>query len=142
VVRVCFVELVDCHERDREQTMVAMKEIRALSDRIAHVFDPERIILFGSRAYGKPRRDSDVDLLVILPFRDSGFDMSTEILSQVTPPSVVDVQARRPDETKRRYREWDPMIREAIDRGKVLYERHGSRMARKSASRLRQRALA
>lgn len=119
--------------------MIAMKDIQAFSDRIASAFDPERIILFGSRAYGKPRRDSDVDLLVILPFQGNGFDKSTEILATVKAPFPVDVQARRPDETERRYREWDPMIREAIDRGKVLYERNRSRVARQSGSRLRQR---
>ncbi len=32
--------------------------------------------------------------------------------------------ARRPDYTERRYREGDRMIREALDYGKILYERH------------------
>ena len=32
--------------------------------------------------------------------------------------------ARNPEDTERRYREGDPLIREALDRGKVLYERH------------------
>jgi len=32
--------------------------------------------------------------------------------------------ARRPEDTTRRYEEGDPLIREALDRGKVLYERH------------------
>ena len=36
----------------------------------------------------------------------------------------VDLLARRPEDTARRYEEGDPLIREALDRGKVLYERH------------------
>jgi predicted nucleotidyltransferase len=37
---------------------------------IAAQFDPERIILFGSHAYGTPNADSDVDLLVVMPTRN------------------------------------------------------------------------
>ena len=39
--------------------------------------------------------------------------------------SQVDLLARRPDDTARRYAEGDPLIREALDHGKLLYERHG-----------------
>lgn len=105
--------------------MVAISEVHELARRIAEVFDPERIILFGSHAYGAPRDNSDVDLLVILPFEGSGFDKSLEILNRVDPPFSVDLLARRPDDTARRYAEFDPLIREALDRGRVLYERHG-----------------
>lgn len=105
--------------------MVAMSEIQALADRIAEAFRPERIILFGSHACGDPGPYSDVDLLVLLPFEGKGFWKSLEILNRVNPAFSVDLLARRPDETARRYREGDPLIREALDRGKVLYERRG-----------------
>ena len=48
--------------------MVAMKGILAVVDRIAEAFDPDRVVLFGSHARGTATSDSDVDLLVILPF--------------------------------------------------------------------------
>ena len=48
--------------------MVEMSQIEALSQQIAEQFHPERIILFGSYAYGEPNEDSDVDLLVVMPF--------------------------------------------------------------------------
>src|SRR5437016_2954923 len=41
---------------------------------IAEQFHPERIILFGSYAYGKPHRDSDVDLLVVMPAAEKVFE--------------------------------------------------------------------
>jgi len=104
--------------------MVAMQEIEALSRDIAREFDPERIILFGSHAYGTPQEYSDVDLLVIMPFEGSGFDRSLEILDRVGPRFPIDLIVRRPDDTERRYREFDPLIREALDRGCVLYERN------------------
>jgi len=40
-------------------------------NRIVNQFHPERIILFGSRARGDARPDSDVDFLVVMPVPDS-----------------------------------------------------------------------
>jgi len=105
--------------------MVELKEIESLSKRIVKEFNPERIILFGSYAYGKPGPDSDVDLLVILPFEGRNFWKSLEILNRVNPSFPLELLARRPEDTSRRYSEGDPLIREALDRGKVLYERNG-----------------
>jgi predicted nucleotidyltransferase len=44
--------------------MVTAEEIIQAVDEIARQFHPERIILFGSCAYGTPTPDSDVDLMV------------------------------------------------------------------------------
>jgi len=104
--------------------MIDLKEIESLSERIAREFNPERIILFGSYAYGEPGPDSDVDLLVILPFEGRNFWKSLEILNRVNPGFPLELLARRPQDTARRYAEGDPLIREALDRGKVLYERN------------------
>ncbi|HUY14834.1 MAG TPA: nucleotidyltransferase domain-containing protein [Terriglobia bacterium] len=104
--------------------MVDQKRIADLCEQIAEAFQPERIILFGSYASGRPSPDSDVDLLVLLPFEGRSFRKSLEILNRMAPEFSVDLLARRPDDTARRYSEGDPLIREAIDHGKVLYERH------------------
>jgi len=53
-----------------EKPPVTQEQIQEYSDRIAAEFKPERIILFGSYAYGAPTRDSDVDLLVVMPCKD------------------------------------------------------------------------
>ena len=47
------------------------------------------------------------------------------ILNAVDPPFAVDLLARRREDTARRYDQGDPLIREALDRGCVLYERDG-----------------
>jgi predicted nucleotidyltransferase len=104
--------------------MIDDRCIADLSERIVREFQPDKIILFGSYAYGQPRADSDVDLLVVLPFEGRGFRKSLEILNRVSPDFSVDLLARRPQDTARRYAEGDPLIREALDHGKVLYERH------------------
>lgn len=105
--------------------MVDQDSITRISRRIVEEFNPEKIILFGSYAYGKPIGDSDVDLLVILPFKGKNFSKSLEILNRVDPRFPIDLLARRPEDVDRRYAEGDPLIREALDRGKILYERHG-----------------
>jgi predicted nucleotidyltransferase len=105
--------------------MVAMSVIAELSRRIAEEFHPDKIILFGSHAYGAPREYSDVDLLVIMPFEGHPFDKSMEILNTLDPDFSVDVIVRDPADAARRYREYDPLIREAFDRGRVLHERRG-----------------
>jgi len=105
--------------------MVAMNEVIELSQRIAEAFDPDKIILFGSHAYGTPKEYSDVDLLVIMRFEGKGFRKSLEILNRLDPQFSVDVVVRRPDDASRRYAECDPLIRDAFDRGTVLYERNG-----------------
>ena len=102
--------------------MTTLEEIKAFARRIAEEFHPERIILFGSYAYGTPGPESDVDILVVLPFEGKNFRMSLEILKRVNPKFMVDLLARRPEDTQWRYRYGDPLIREAIDHGKVLYE--------------------
>ncbi len=105
--------------------MVAMDEVDALSRQIAREFDPERIILFGSHARGNPHADSDVDLLVLLPFDGKPFRKSLDILNRINPPFAVDVVVRNPEDAARRYAEFDPLIRDAFDQGIVLYERNG-----------------
>ena len=105
--------------------MVVMSSILELSSKIAREFDPERIILFGSYAYGTPKEYSDVDLLVIMRFEGNPFDQATTILERVRPGYYVDVIVRSPDDAERRYRQFDPLIRDAFDRGTVLYERTG-----------------
>jgi len=105
--------------------MVALNNVIELSERIAREFHPEKIILFGSYAYGTPKEYSDVDLLVIMPFEGNSFDQATTILERVRPDYYVDVIVRNPDDAARRYEQFDPLIRDAFDRGTVLYARIG-----------------
>lgn len=103
--------------------MYPMESIQAIARQIAVEFKPEKIILFGSYAYGNPTPDSDVDLLVVMPFEGKNFKASFEIMKRIHPGFPIDILARRPDDTERRYREGDPLIKEALDKGRVLYDR-------------------
>lgn len=60
--------------------MVDLGRVRAFCEAARQRFRPQKIILFGSYAYGKPTADSDVDLLVIMPrTRELGKRMSVRI---------------------------------------------------------------
>jgi predicted nucleotidyltransferase len=119
--------------------MVEIEDIRRFSDRIAQEFRPEKIILFGSYAYGKPDDDSDVDLLVILPFEGRSQDARRAIRRKASARFANDLVVRTPQDVERRYRQGDPLAREALDKGVVLYERHGSGMDRQGGDGLPRR---
>jgi uncharacterized protein len=101
--------------------MISMKDIRAVGKRIAREFRPQRVILFGSHARGSAQPDSDVDLLVIARFEGTSFRQSLRILNRLDIRLPVDLIAYRPEDVQRRYAEGDPLVREALDHGKVLY---------------------
>ena len=98
------------------------REIKKLCERIAREFRPEKIILFGSHAYGKPEWDSDVDLLVIMPFNGRHTRKAIEILNRVNPATGLDLLVRTPQEVEKRLGMGDFFMREIIERGKVMYE--------------------
>ena len=105
--------------------MVALHDIQALADQIVQQFRPECIILFGSHAAGTPGPDSDVDLLVVLPYEGKSWDMAARIRGQVRPGFPLDLVARSPEEFRRRLAMGDLFLRDVTVHGKVLYESRG-----------------
>src|SRR2546425_1637481 len=70
--------------------------IRQYVRQVVEKFHPEKVILFGSHAYGKPDADSDVDLLVIMPAKNE-LSQSTRIRHAVSAPFPVDLFVYRPE---------------------------------------------
>ncbi len=103
--------------------MISESEIKKITEAIVLYFNPERIILFGSYAYGTPQESSDLDLLIVMPFEGKSIRKSLEIWSKVRPAFSCDFIVKRPDDFAKRYSLGDPLIGEAVDKGKVLYER-------------------
>ncbi|HEX3358599.1 MAG TPA: nucleotidyltransferase domain-containing protein [Tepidisphaeraceae bacterium] len=110
--------------------MIAFRHIRKVVDDIARQFSPQQIILFGSYANGTPTADSDVDILVVMQYRGREIAKSVEILNRTSPLFPIDLLVRRPAEAARSYAEFDPIMREVFDNGKILYEQHGQSVAR------------
>ena len=111
--------------RDASDRRKRNAHIKKLCGQIAREFKPEKIILFGSQAYGKPTAESDIDLLVVMPYKGSPFRQAGEILKRVI-PSVgvlpIDLVVRTPKQVKERLAIGDQFMNEILERGKVMYE--------------------
>ena len=110
----------------------------ASSRQIAEQFHPEKIILFGSYAYGKPHADSDVDLLVIMPARNM-IDQAVRIRRATEHRFPLDLIVRTPKYVRRRIEDGDWFVREIVIRGKVLYESTDKGVGAKGGDRLAER---
>jgi predicted nucleotidyltransferase len=100
---------------------IPLSAIRRFARRIAERFQPEKIILFGSYAYGTPHADSDVDLLVVMAAADE-INQSIRITLAFQPVFPLDLIVRTPERLRRRLADGDWFLREIVDIGKVLYE--------------------
>jgi predicted nucleotidyltransferase len=79
---------------------VPRSAIRRLAHQIAEQFDPEKIVLFGSFAYGTPHEYSDVDLLVVMPTY-SEIRQSIRITLAFDPVFPLDLIVRTPERLRR-----------------------------------------
>jgi predicted nucleotidyltransferase len=104
---------------------IPMRVIRRYARRVAERFEPEKIILFGSYAYGTPHADSDVDILVVMPARNE-LDQAFKIRCEVSTQFPMDLLVRKPKDIERRLREGDLFHTKIVTKGKLLYEKkHG-----------------
>ena len=102
--------------------MVTMNQIEVFGRRLGEAFGPLRVILFGSYAQGNASEDSDVDLLVILPFEGKSADQSVRMRMQLRPDFPMDLIVRTPEKIRHRLDMGDYFIRQILNEGKVLYE--------------------
>ena len=100
------------------------REIKDLSEQIVREFQPEKIILFGSHASGKAEWDSDVDLLVVMPFKGRPNRQAVKIRSRIDTAVALDLLVRTPQAISRRLAMGDTFMRDILERGKVVYEAH------------------
>ncbi len=102
--------------------MIDEKSIEDLRDRIAAEFRPQRIILFGSYAYGNPGADSDLDLLIIIGHGGAGPRKAAEMIRRLNPRIPVDLVVRTSEEVEKRLRANDFFLADVLNHGRVLYE--------------------
>jgi len=103
---------------------VTEEVLREVVRRIVAAVDPEKIILFGSYAYGKPHKDSDLDLLIIMPSDQPRWRRSIPIYNALRGLLLPkDVIVYTPEEVE----EWadvpQAFVTTAIHKGRVLYEK-------------------
>ena len=99
--------------------------IQNILDKLLAGYAPQKVILFGSYAYGNPRRDSDIDLLVIKETSERFIDRWVTVRRLLSDPSrrlPLQVIVLTPQELSERLNVGDQFIKEIIDRGAVLHE--------------------
>ncbi len=104
---------------------ISVKEIILnVVKKIKEHYAPEKIVLYGSFAYGKPDEDSDIDLLIIKDTRERPIDRRVYVRRVVSnlrkghPFSSIVVT---PQELKERLEIGDQFFKEILLKGKVLY---------------------
>ena len=96
--------------------------IQEIKNRIVSEVHPEKIILFGSYAYGNPTKDSDLDLLVILPTKEPMHKRGVRIrklLRDIRVPK--DILVYTPQEVEKWKNASAAFITSIIRKGKVIY---------------------
>jgi len=99
-------------------------EIETIVRQVIDAYRPEKIILFGSYAYGQPNADSDLDLLIIKKTSERFIDRWTNVRMIVSDPKrsiPFEPLVLTPDELEERLAMGDQFIEEIITKGEVLY---------------------
>ena len=99
-------------------------ELDKIVKQVVAAYRPEKIILFGSYAYGKPRVDCDLDLLIIKRTRERFIDRWTNVRKIVSDPKrsiPFEPLILTPHELEERLARGDQFIEEIITKGEVLY---------------------
>jgi len=99
------------------------KLIDEIVRKIVKEYQPEKIILFGSYAYGTPNQDSDIDLLIIKETKERPIDRRVTVSKIIYDPKLrlsIEPIVITPEEINRQGMK-DPFFREILTRGRILY---------------------
>jgi uncharacterized protein len=108
--------------------MISKASIQQFVDRVVAEFRPHKVILFGSYAYGSPREDSDVDLMVVMPYEGSSAQAATRVRLACPREFPMDLMVRSPKEVRQRIRLGDGFMKEVTSKGIVLHEAGNERV--------------
>ncbi len=100
------------------------KVIQDLLEKLLVHYAPEKVILFGSYAYGTPQASSDIDLLIIKETDERFIDRWVtvrRILSDPRRTISLETIVLTPDEVASRLSSGDQFLIEILDKGEVLY---------------------
>ena len=104
--------------------MTRQEQIDDICHTIVREFSPDKLVLFGSEARGSARADSDIDLLVVMPFAGSPLKQATKIYGSIDRRQIaVDLLVRTPEQLRERERIGDVFFHELMSTGKVIHER-------------------
>lgn len=103
--------------------MIGKDKISEIVEIIATGYNPEKIILFGSYASGKPKEDSDLDLFIIketnLPRPERTVQVRKMLFGTKVPIDLIVFTPKEIEESKENKYSF---INEVLKTGKTLYE--------------------
>ena len=98
-------------------------EVRNIVEQLVKVYDPEKIILFGS-LLGKNKAPRDIDLFIIKKNPPHlGVDRVRELDRTIKYRIATDFIVYTPEEVKIREKLGDPFVKTILEKGDVLYEK-------------------
>jgi predicted nucleotidyltransferase len=109
--------------RINSRRRIPRRAIDEVVRQIVDEFQPWRIILFGSYGYGRPRPESDVDLLVVMDTALRETEQAVRICQAIEYHFGLDLIVRTPETIARRLALGDPFLKEVVSKGQLLYER-------------------
>ena len=125
--------------KDKQGTVIPaaiLEGIRRVTRQVVEQFHPQKVILFGSYAYGQPTEDSDVDLLVVMPTEENPLHTAARISAAVDHPFPLDLLVIRPSDLVVALQEQNIFETEVVKKGVILYEAEDQRVDRQGRRRL------
>lgn len=101
---------------------VTLRSIQKIVRQIVEHFRPQKVILFGSYAYGVPTMDSDVDLLVMMDTEEKPIHVAARIAATIDHPFPLDIIVFTPSDWNASLTRKGVFATEVMMKGVVLYE--------------------
>jgi len=120
--------------------MVSADEIIAFVDRVVARYQPQRVMLFGSYAYGTPDGNSDIDLLITRrKWSMSPLTAAGRMRIELGVPFAMDLIVRSQADIDLRAAGGDSFVKEVLEKGITLYAADDARVGSQGRIRLRRR---
>jgi len=117
--------------KDKQGTNISpviLEGIRSVTGQIVRQFHPQKVVLFGSYAYGQPTEDSDVDLLVLMDLDEPPLHVAAKIAAAIEHPFPIDIVVRTPTEFVAAVQRKGVFATEVVTKGITLYEAGNARV--------------
>lgn len=101
---------------------ITVADIQRIVQQIVERFHPQKVILFGSYAYGEPMEHSDVDLLIVMETDENPLHTAARIAASIDHPFPMDILVWTPSALKASLERKGVFATQVMTEGVVLYE--------------------
>ena len=106
-------------------TVQARQDLQRLLDKLIAEYAPQKVILFGSHAYGEPDQHSDLDLLIVKETSETPFRRRVQvgrIVQDKRRKTPIQPLVITPQELASQLEKGDPFLIEIMEKGEILYD--------------------